>query len=153
MNQSVGSVALYNIVIVFLIITFAFLAGAVSYSKAFRVNSRIVNAIEKYEGYNVKSIHEIDRVLNILGYKKSVGARSCPPKNGANAVSKSVSNNNYIYCVYEYKSTKGGLDNYYWGVLTYMYVDIPIVGDTLEIPIFSTSDTFYRFPMDFPYYD
>ena len=52
MNQSVGSIALYNIVLIFIVIVFAFLAATVSYSKAFRVNSRIIFAIEKYEGYN-----------------------------------------------------------------------------------------------------
>lgn len=150
MNQSVGSVALYNIIIAFLIITFAFLAGAISYSKAFRVNSRIINSIEKYEGYNDKSKIEIDRILNGLGYKRATGNRSCPVRNKAAAVSSSIANNQYVYCIYEYT---GANNEYYWGVLTYMYIDVPVIGDALEIPIFSISDSFYRFPKTFPTID
>src|SRR5574344_710462 len=68
MREGIGSVVLYNIIIVFIIIVFAFLAGAVSYSKAFRVNSRITNSLEKFEGFNQNASDEINSVLNTLGY-------------------------------------------------------------------------------------
>ncbi len=45
MREGIGSIALYNIIIVFITITFAILAGTLSYSEAFKANNRIINAI------------------------------------------------------------------------------------------------------------
>jgi hypothetical protein len=154
MNESIGSVSLYNIIIAFLAITFAFLAGAVSYSKAFRVNTRIVQAIETYEGYNEQAITDINRQLNNLGYRqKPLGEYySCPMKGDMQAKQTTVDAiySNYVYCVYEFPD---GNDRYHYGVLTYIYIDIPIIGDLLEIPIYSISDSYYRFPTEFPKLD
>ena len=65
MKQSISTSFMLNIVIIFIILVFAFLAGTLSYTKAFRVNSKIVNELEKYEGYNDLSKREIDRILNL----------------------------------------------------------------------------------------
>ena len=59
MRESFGSVFLYNIIILFLFITFAFLSGTLSYTKAFKANSFIATAIEKFEGYNDLSREEV----------------------------------------------------------------------------------------------
>ena len=153
MNQSVGSVALYNIIIAFLIITFAFLAGAISYSKAFRVNTRIINSIEKFEGYNVKASAEINKTLNNLGYRRSLTyIYDCPTRNGAQALAHigSTSETPYEYCVYQYATRN---NEYYFGVLTYMYVDVPVIGETFKVPVFSVTASYYRFPVKFPRID
>ena len=98
MSQSVGSVALYNIVIVFLVIVFAFLAATISYSKAFRVNSRIIFAIEKYEGYNQLSADQIEDVLETLGYTQDKNF-TCPTRteNGQKYDPITRIYNNYAY--------------------------------------------------------
>ena len=54
MREGIGSVFLYNIIIVFIVITFGFLSASLSYMKAFKVNGKIANALEKYEGYIYK---------------------------------------------------------------------------------------------------
>ena len=59
MKESIGGTASLNIALAFISIVFAFLAAALSYYKAFKVNNIISNAIEKYEGFNELSINEM----------------------------------------------------------------------------------------------
>jgi hypothetical protein len=144
MKKSIGGTFLYNSIFAFLIITFALLAGAISYSKAFRVNSRIINAIEKYEGYNINSALEINRVLSTIGYTNSnFTSSTCPQMLGANAMT-SINNTKYEYCIYAYSL---GNNNFSFGVLTYIYFDVPVLGEKFKVRVFSRSDGYYRFPI------
>ena len=140
MKQGIGSVFLYNIIIVFIILIFAFLAAAMSYSKSFRVNSRIVSAIEKYEGYNGAAAEEANKNLNVIGYHKGEKT-NCPRSyNGGTLVTNSK--NEFNYCVYQYKIN----NKYYrYGVLTYMDMELPIINQMLEIPVYSKTNNIYRF--------
>lgn len=139
MKQGIGSVFLYNIIIVFIILIFAFLASAVSYSKSFRVNSRIINSIEKFEGYNNAAASEIDKNLTTIGYR--IGRKSkCPGKNGASQVYTAI--DNHKYCVYQFDVDS---KHTVYGVLTYMEMDIPVISQTLEIPVYSKTNKIYRF--------
>ena len=139
MREGIGSIFLYNIIILFIVVIFAFLAGAMSYSKAFRVNSRIINALEKYEGYNELSDAEIERVLTTLGYRISRGS-SCPKRDGVTAVQKISDNHEYCLYYHNVDST-----HYNYGVLTYIYMDLPVVGDLLKIPVYTTTSRIYHF--------
>lgn len=47
MNQAISNALLFNLVIIFVIILIAFFIGSMSYSKASKVNNRIVEEIEK----------------------------------------------------------------------------------------------------------
>lgn len=150
MKESVGNVSLYNIIFTFLIITFSFLAAAISYSKAFRVNSKIIGALEQYEGYNSKAVADIDKILNGLGYQQVTASDnfSCPDKKGVKSYAYvGESARKYAYCIYEFNDPNS---YYHWGVTTYIYIDIPIINNLLELPIYSISDSYYRFPKEFP---
>lgn len=136
MREGIGSIFLYNIMILFIVIIFAFLAGTVSYSKAFRVNSKIVNAIEKYEGYNDLAASEINRVLKTLGYK--VGGANCKTKDGA----KPISSLDYAFCVY-YLNVDA--KHYRYGVMTYLYLDLPLIGNSIKLPVYSKTERIYKF--------
>lgn len=137
MKEGLGSVFLFNIIFVFIILVFAFLAATLSYSKAFRVNSRIINSIEKYEGYNKPAINEIERNLNTIGYTR--GQVNCPDRGGTRLTNGGQS---HQYCIYRYKVSK----RYYsYGVLTYMNIEVPIINQSLRIPIYSKTDKIYRF--------
>ncbi len=138
MKQGLGSVFMFNIIIVFIILVFAFLAATLSYSKAFRMNSRITNAIEKYEGFNSLAKKEIEKNLNTIGYRKG-GKKDCPSKGGTLMTNGSES---HKYCVYQFKLDKY---HYSYGVLTYMDMNIPIINQSLEIPIYSKTNKIYRF--------
>lgn len=136
MRESLGSVYLYNIIILFIIITFAFLSGTLSYTKAFKANSQIVTALEKFEGYNTLSNSEINNRLGTIGYQR--GSIICPTKEGVTAISKI--DNNFRYCLYKF--TSGQKD--YYGVLTYLYFNFPIVGD-FGVPLYTRTEKIYRF--------
>lgn len=142
MRESLGSVFLYNIIILFIIVTFAFLSGTLAYVKAFKANSRIVNAIEKYEGYNELSINEINSVLNTLGYKKEVP--NCSPNRGTGELMDQTGNH-YLYCIYHFSPNNSDMQNKdIYGVVTYMYFDFPVVG-RVRIPLYAKTEKVYRF--------
>ena len=122
MRESIGSIALYNIIIVFIVVTFAVLAGTMSYSKAFKVNNRIINAIEKYEGYNDLSKDLIDRELISIGYESQNPNRiySCSRRNGYAAMENL--NKSYNLCIYEMPLETSEWDGRYfeYGVVSYL---------------------------------
>ena len=63
MREGIGSVFLYNMIILFIIIVFGLISATISYYKAFKVNERILSTIEKFEGHNDLAKAEIDDYL------------------------------------------------------------------------------------------
>lgn len=143
MRESIGLTYTLNFVILFIVITFAFLFGIMSYYKAFKVNSRISNAIENNEGYNSLSINDINNVLGSLGYRK--GSVTCPTRTykGKQYSAVTSTSNKYAICVYEYPVNDSGYFRY--GIVTYIYLDIPVIGQTLKLPIYSETEKIYKF--------
>lgn len=145
MRESIGSIALYNIIIVFIVVTFAILAGTMSYSKAFKVNNRIINAIEKYEGYNEFSSPIIDRDLLSIGYQSQSRTYDCSKRNGYNAMINL--NQSYNFCVYEMPvETNEWKDRYVeYGVVSYIYLDFPLLGEFIRVPVYGVSRKIFKF--------
>lgn len=146
MRESIGSIALYNIIIVFIVVTFSVLAGTMSYSKAFKVNNRIINAIEKYEGYNENSKNQIEWQLSSLGYQVVDGNVRCSNRNGVPAYNKG-DYQNYEYCIYKNNVKTTEWDGRYvqYGIVSYIYVNFPVLGDFLKIPVYGTSRKIFEF--------
>lgn len=142
MSGAVGHTYIYNIIILFIVIVFAFLMGTLSYYKAFKVNNNIIHAIEKYEGYNELSKEEIHNKLGTIGYSTETTTCKLEYKN-MTLVSSEV-NQNFRYCIYidNENPTKNGY--YIYGVLTYMNLDLPIV-NRINIPVFTRSNYIYKF--------
>ena len=157
MRESIGSIALYNIIIIFIAVTFAILAGTMSYSKAFKANSRIINAIEKFEGYNEDSANEIDLFLSSIGYKYDT-TDTCLNKDGVVAIQKDPDsdigdlNPNYNFCVYRFPETTKKWDGRYvtYGVKTFINIDLPIVGEFVKIPVYGRSKMIFEFDENNP---
>ena len=143
MNQSIGSIALYNIILIFLVIVFAFLAATVSYSKAFRVNSKIINAIEKYEGYNDLAGEEIENILNTLGYTRNANFE-CPDRkeNGKDVQALTRYSDNYAYCIYYVQENAR---HYTYGVMTYLYIDLPFINNVIKLPVYTKTERIFKF--------
>lgn len=145
MGQTYGSVFLYNLIFIFLAIIFSFLMGTLIYHRAFITNTRIINALEKYEGYNKYSINEIELQLESAGYPRDVFA-TCPSTYKGLPLSTPVSTK-YSYCVYllssDGLSTSGSY--YSYGVITFIKFDIPIISSLVKIPIYSESNRIYNF--------
>ncbi len=130
MKESIANAYILNIVIVFVVIFIFFFASSLTYSKAFKVKNRIVDIIEKYESYNSAAVAEIASTLSEMGYRVNTTNKGCPRRNEKDSLS--ITNNSYRYCVYEYDTPKGK----YYGVSAYMYFDFPIIGESLELPVY-----------------
>ena len=143
MKQSLLLTYTLNFVILFIVITFAFLFGIMSYYKAFKVNSRISNAIENNEGYNSLSIAEINDVLGALGYQR--GNVKCPTRRhkGIEYSPVTSSSNNFAICIYEYPVNDSGYFRY--GIVTYISLDVPVIGQTVKLPVYSETEKIYKF--------
>lgn len=147
MREGIGSVFLYNIIIVFIVITFGFLSASLSYMKAFKVNGKIANSLEKYEGYNELSDKEIAETLSTIGYR-IVGEMECPSikKFGVELtpVPEGINNTNKMheYCLYEYKIKEG---YFTYRIATYIHLDIPIIGGMFKLPVYSETEPIFKF--------
>jgi len=148
MKTAIGTVPLLNIIIIFIAITFGFLSATLTYYKAFKINNNIAKQIERYEGYNSLSKNEIMNILGTLGYRRGNLSGDCPKKMASSELKETYKLEGYPICIYESKlgtgSSKG--DNYfYYGILSYIYMDIPILGGTFKIPVYSESERIFRF--------
>lgn len=139
MKEAIGSIPLYNFIIIFIVITFGFLSATLMYYKAFKLNSKIAYSLEKYEGYNDLSSKEINKNLGTLGYR--VGSTNdCPAKQGNRVGTSGI---NYPICIYEITRKDSAYFNY--GIITYIYLDIPLIGGTFKIPVYTESEKIFKF--------
>ncbi len=145
MRESIGQAFLVNLVIAMVGITIFILIGAVVYSKTFKIKTKLVDIMEKYKGnpdvYNAAS-GEMENYLQSIGYRKNKNStQNCPSKDGGTV--KNNTSSPYHYCVYEFDSGAGANRGKYYGVLVYIYFDIPIIGELLEIPVYGETEVFF----------
>lgn len=141
MKTAIGHIPMYNIIIIFIVITFGFLSATLSYSKAFKVNSKIANSLEKFEGSNSLAINEIEESLTSLGYR--VGKVNC--KDTFRGRTITYQSNLHKYCLYKSELSKG---YFTYGIVTYIFLDIPVFGGTLKLPVYSETDSIFKFSSD-----
>lgn len=140
MRGPIAYTFLFNLVMIFVLIIFAFMAGTMSYYKAFKVNNNIVHNIEKLEGFNEDSKLYIERFLGSISYKS--GGIKCAEK--YRDMFLVYEGQDYSYCIYiDNKSPKTG-DYYKYGVLTYMEIDLPLV-NLINFKIFTRTNSIYKF--------
>lgn len=147
MREAIGTTYVVNFIIVFFVIFIAFFVGSMTYTKAFKVKNKIIDTIEYYNGdiensgrLNSSFQSEVDSKLGEIGYRIS-NNNNCKNDNrfsesGGSVVAKSSST--YRYCIYQFNSNKGK----YYGVVAYMYFEIPIIGTKLEFPVYGQTKTF-----------
>ena len=119
--------------------------------KAFRINSLVSNAIENHEGYNNLAKIQMDRALNSIGYRKDTnGNQGCSnTRSGATLMKNAYgaqSSQNHRYCIYEFPKDKNGYIKY--GIVTYLYIDIPVINQLIAIPVYTETEKIYEFNMD-----
>ena len=150
MKEAIANAGVFNLVIIFVIILLAFFIGSLSYSKAFKVKNKIIEEIEKHQGYTIgvndSSEGRVEEWIKNIGYRQNVGnvknTSVCPSTASGNGGEDGVLLNetgDYQYCVYEFdtcseKSDKAKCGKYY-RVITYMYFDIPIISQLLRLPV------------------
>lgn len=142
MKQSMGQTFQMNFIIIFFVVTFLFILAFISYMKSFRLNSGIAKSIEIHEGFNDLAKEDIAKYLTGYGYKVSTTKTpKCPVKNEKTA--KNDGQNDFRYCIYEYEKNDDGYFKY--GIVTYIYLDIPLVNEFLALPVYSETEKIYEF--------
>lgn len=138
MKEGISYTYLLNMMLVFIFVSFAVILLTMSYSKAYRINSKIASAIETSEGFNDLAKSEINRLIRGFGYQKP--SVNCRNKDGK----ENISDINGV-CIYEFEEG----DYYYYGITTYMLFDIPLV-NLLKLPVYNTTEKIYNFnkPID-----
>lgn len=140
MRESIANSYVFNIIIVFVGIIIAILIGSLSYSKAFKVKTKIVNIIENYKGYNNQEVRqEIDNYLKSTGYTvtRTNNRGTCPDVNGVKAINTIK---NYDYCIYRFNTVKGP----YYRITVFISFDIPIISSYLRIPMSGETRVIYE---------
>lgn len=139
MKEAVGNAFIVNFIIIFTVIFIALFVGSLAYTKALRIKNRITDIIEEHQGYNNQDVaQEIEAYLKDAGYRISTVSNDGCKLNGKTegidyklAFPTSTSSN-YDYCIFEFNTNKGT----YYGVKTYMYLDLPIIGDKIKIGVY-----------------
>lgn len=138
MKESISYTYLLNMMLVFIFVSFAVILVTMSYSKAYRINSKIAGAIETSEGFNDLAKSEINRLIRSFGYQQP--NVNCKKHGDAENISDIPG-----LCVYEFKSDQSdNPDYYYYGITTYMLFDIPLV-NLLKLPVYNTTEKIYNF--------
>ena len=128
MKEAMGTTMVFNLIIIFVSVFIALLVGSLAYSKGFKVRNKIIDIIERNEGYNDTAKTQIDENLADIGYYLSIN-RTCKERDGAQPISN---NSSYRYCVYEYSTAKGE----YYGVQVFIHFDFPLIGNFIELPLY-----------------
>ena len=156
MKESIGNAYVFGIFITFAFLLMLILTVSINYSRASKIKDRILAKVQAYAeanseinvdgtfgkiDFNDEAFHiEIDRELATLGYRRNNGGynqNDCPSRNGAMPMNP---HSDYRYCIYSYSTSRG----YYYGVTTYMYFDVPVIGTTLEFPIYGETRIIYN---------
>ena len=164
MNESLGGSGLFYILIIIVSALLLLLLGFLSFSKAFKVKNHIINIIHENRGDISQSYTDIESDLYSVGYSSNK-MKSCNEtdlynklidlkennnrtvQNCCDAVSVVIpdasldKNTSFDYCVYKYIFADG---SYYYSVVTYVHMNIPLVESVLHIPITGETKIFER---------
>lgn len=154
MRGAIGNAMVMNIVITFIILTTAFLVSSISYSKAFKVKTKIIDIIEKYDGdfnktSNKESVitNEINQFLGQTGYRTtSATAKGDCSKyvNSSKGESLIATTSSYDICIIQKNNNSSIYHGPYYKVVVYMYFDFPIIGDMIKIPVSGETRSFFK---------
>jgi hypothetical protein len=139
MKEALGISQLYTFVIVFVSIIMLLLIGSLSYSKAFKIKTRILEIVETNKGFNSDVEDEIDSFLKSAGYPVNTrNNKSCPTVKGTGAINTI---NNFDYCIYSFETLRGP----YYRVTVFISYDIPVISAFLRIPVSGETRIIYDF--------
>lgn len=152
MKESVGNAMLFNIIIVFVVVFIGLFVTSITYSKGYKVKNKMIDVIEKtypkcsgkVKDCNSRIINLIDSELDSIGYRRAntgFTKKTCENVLINNKIlnySIAVSRR-YQICIAAINITDNDSvknnSRVYYKVASYMYLDLPIVGDALQIPV------------------
>lgn len=153
MRGAIGNAMVMNIVITFIILTTAFLVSSISYSKAFKVKTKIIDIIEKYDGNfnktsNKESVitSEINQFLGQTGYRttSATAKGNCNKYVDSSKETLMGTTSSYDICIIQKNNNSSTYHGPYYKVVVYMYFDFPIIGDMIKIPVSGETRSFFK---------
>lgn len=138
MKTAIGSSLLMGIIITFVTIVLFIIISSMVYTKAFRIKNRIVDIIETREQYNDDVEDEITIMLRQIGYKANPYSNNSQCDKYGEDLENLYSP--YHYCVFRMSSGKN--DGYYYKVVAFAYLDLPLVS-TIQLPVSGETKIFY----------
>lgn len=153
MRGAIGNAMVMNIVITFIILITAFLVSSISYSKAFKVKTKIIDIIEKYDGdfnktSNKESVitNEINQFLGQTGYRttSATAKGDCSKYVDNSKESLIATTSSYDICIIQKNNNSSTYHGPYYKVVVYMYFDFPIIGDMIKIPVSGETRSFFK---------
>lgn len=157
MREAIGNSFIVNLLLVFLGVMSIIFIGSISYSKAFKVKNRIIYIIEKYGEWPESSLmnqprEEIEASLKQIGYPLVARIGDCSrylkrgnaidddgDTEGLIVYGANAADTSYHYCVYKFENNRG----VYYGVVTFMHFEIPLLAGILEFPVYGETKTLY----------
>lgn len=120
---------LLYIVVIIVSICSLVLVGLISYSKAYKVKNRIINLIEQIDNCSITAgnLSVIKKDINSIGYRVN---KNCPE-------SEDLLTGDLGYCVYKKQSGSSCI----FKVVTYVSMELPIVGTLTPIPVTGETKT------------
>lgn len=157
MKETVSTMTLFKIIIVFTFLFAAFLSVAILYNKVYKLKNQTISIIEKYEGINSKVNNKTIRLIN--NYLKNSGYTLkgyCSPNEfgvpslEVSSYEKVQSNKKYHYCLSVYCldetnkydkncSAPSKVDKIFYKTKLFFKLDLPFFGELLTFKI--TGDT------------
>ena len=157
MKTAIGSISLFQIVIVFLLLFAGIMCLTINHSKAFSVKDQIINIIETEGTIDQETIDKITAFINEAGYRIE---GNCPndDNNKYQAYArdgKEASTNNAAYCLKEINvadyyndslkelcknnaciTTSGDYPEIvYYEVIVFYQLDIPLLKDAINLKL------------------
>lgn len=149
MKESIGYTVTLDIIFIFIIIVFSFLASTIVYFRTNKTSNIITEIIEKSGGYNYKAVEEITDKLGSIGYSsKDVNCSNIYKKIDKKERNRCVvtdSDGTGGYCVFLCREEYKGECHYYYKTSINMEVNLPIINDILNVPIFANTNRLYDF--------
>lgn len=136
MNESISTSYLVMMIAILISVISVLIITFFSYSRAYKTANKVIDIIEKYEGYNESSRKEIDQYLKDVGYSVTRRTTSCPKFNGKSSINN---NSTYAYCVYKFDTTRGA----YYTVHIFVNINLPLVNQIIELKVKGQSRTIY----------
>ena len=150
MREAIGNTFVLNFIITFFALFILIFIGTTTYTKAFKVKNKIVDTIENYDGditttdtgnYLKSDVQDvINDKLGQVGYRIDNNSE-CPTDGRFSDGVVLSKSSNYRYCIYRFDTSKGD----YYGVVAYIYLEIPIIGAKLEFPVYGETRVFFDF--------
>ena len=140
MKEALGTSFVFNMMMIFIGVLIAIFVGSLAYTKGFKVRNKIIDIIEKYEGFTVSAEEEINESLASIGYQVRNSTNDTCKVRKSGGTDVSGVKKDYDYCLYEYNTSRGK----YYGVTVFIHIDVPLIGGLINIPLYGESRLVYN---------